>query len=239
MGWSLVSVLQIYLVVCYPSDLLSKWILIINFQETLYFRLWVWFVTAWDTKKSSCETRTRNGPKGEGGDSSKFKTGVTLAAIKRDETRNQIASSFGFFHRGFRFRVHPARWGLGKSRCLAVLHWSSKDRERKKVLCWIQYGTLALEFFISCLERARALNARPEISGLCQGCQYTGGGIIEILETNTIHIDSNGRGSCLDLDNIFIERFYRSMKYELIHLREFAPVPDPRHALTTWFSNYD
>jgi len=113
-----------------------------------------------------------------------------------------------------------------------IMDWYSR-----KVLSWSLSATLDAEFCISCLERAIAIHGRPEIFNSDQGCQYTSEGFIEVLKANGIRISMDGRGSFLD--NIFIERLWRSLKYELIYLREFESVPDLRHGLTTWFSSYN
>ncbi len=113
-----------------------------------------------------------------------------------------------------------------------IMDWYSR-----KVLCWSLSATLDAEFCISCLERAIAFHGRPEIFNSDQGCQYTSEGFIEVLKTNGIRISMDGRGSFLD--NIFIERLWRSLKYELIYLREFESVPDLRHGLKTWLSSYN
>ena len=111
------------------------------------------------------------------------------------------------------------------------------DWYSRKVLCWSLLSALDAKLCISCLARAIALYGRPEIFNSDQGCQYTSEGFIEVLKTNNIRISMDGRGSFLD--NIFIERLGRSLKYELIYFQEFVSVPDLRHRLITWFSSYN
>jgi len=113
-----------------------------------------------------------------------------------------------------------------------IMDWYSR-----KVLAWSLSTTLDAEFCISCLERAIAFHGRPEIFNSDQGCQYTSESFIEVLKANNIRISMDGRGSFLD--NIFIERLWRSLKYELIYLREFESVPALRHELQCWFSSYN
>jgi len=113
-----------------------------------------------------------------------------------------------------------------------IMDWYSR-----KVLAWSVSTTLDADFCISCIERAIALHGRPEIFNSDQGCQYTSEGFIEVLKTNGIRISMDGKGSFMD--NIFIERLWRSLKYELIYLQEFVSVPDLRHGLTAWFESYN
>ncbi len=113
-----------------------------------------------------------------------------------------------------------------------IMDWYSR-----KVLAWSLSSTLEAEFCISCLERAIGLHGRPEIFNSDQGSQYTRKGLIEVLKENNIRISMDGKGSFRD--NIFIERLWRSLKYELIYLQEFASVLELRQGLSSWFENYN
>jgi len=110
-----------------------------------------------------------------------------------------------------------------------IMDWYSR-----KVLSWSLSTTLDAEFCVSCLERAIGLHGRPEIFNSDQGSQYTSEGFIGVLKENGIKISMDGKGSFRD--NIFIERLRRSLKYELIYMKEFVSVPDLRQGLRLCFS---
>jgi putative transposase len=73
--------------------------------------------------------------------------------------------------------------------------------------------------------------------GSDQGSQYTSKSFTRVLKEHGIKISMDGKGSFRD--NIFIERLWRSLKYELIHIQEFASVPKLRKGLTEWFGAYN
>jgi len=114
----------------------------------------------------------------------------------------------------------------------AIMDWYSR-----KVLTWSISNTLDTEFCISCLERAIAQYGVPEIFNSDQGCQYTSETFTGILKAHGIRISMDGKG-CF-MDNIFIERLWRSLKYELIYIREFTSVPELKKGLSSWFSLYN
>jgi putative transposase len=113
-----------------------------------------------------------------------------------------------------------------------IMDWYSR-----KVLSWSLSTTLDAEFCVSCLERAIGLHGRPEIFNSDQGSQYTSEGFIGVLKENGIKISMDGKGSFRD--NIFIERLWRSLKYELIYMREFVSVAELREGLRLWFESYN
>jgi len=114
----------------------------------------------------------------------------------------------------------------------AIMDWHSR-----KVLSWSLSPTLDSDFCISCLERALAHHGRPEIFNTDQGVQFTSERFTSILKEQGIAISMDGKGRCID--NIFIERLWRSLKYELIYLREFSSVPELRKGLMQWFTFYN
>ncbi len=113
----------------------------------------------------------------------------------------------------------------------AIMDWHSR-----KVLSWSLSTTLDAELCISCLERAIALHGSPGIFNTDQGAQFTSEGFISVLKEHDIAISMDGKGRFLD--NIFIERLWRSLKYELLYIQEFATVSDLRRGLTRWFTAY-
>ena len=81
------------------------------------------------------------------------------------------------------------------------------------------------------------LLGRPEIFNSDQGSQFTATAFTEILETAAVRISMDGRGRALD--NIFIERFWRSLKYEDIYLNHYATVPALSVGLAHYFDFYN
>ena len=113
-----------------------------------------------------------------------------------------------------------------------IMDWYSR-----RVLSWSLSNTLDTEFCIYCLERALYEQGRPEIFNSDQGSQYTSQKFVSVLKKHEIKISMDGKGRCID--NIFIERLWRSLKYELIYLREFENAKDLRKALKSWFEYYN
>jgi putative transposase len=78
---------------------------------------------------------------------------------------------------------------------------------------------------------------RPEIFNSDQGSQFTSEKFTGELEANQIAISMDGRGRCMD--NIFIERLWRSVKYEEVYLKDYASVPEARAGLERYFRFYN
>jgi len=114
----------------------------------------------------------------------------------------------------------------------AIMDWHSR-----KVLSWSLSNTLEADFCISCLERALASHGRPEIFNTDQGAQFTSNGFTSLLKKHGIAISMDGKGRFMD--NIFIERLWRSLKYELVYIQDFPSVPELRRELTRWFTFYN
>jgi putative transposase len=100
----------------------------------------------------------------------------------------------------------------------AVIDWHSRY-----VLSWELSVTMEKDFCIQTLEKALKVNI-PEIFNTDQGSQYTSKEHTDILKNNGIQISMDGKGRCLD--NIFIERFWRSIKYEYLNLKEYESVQE-------------
>ena len=94
------------------------------------------------------------------------------------------------------------------------------DWATHKVLTWRLSNTLDASFCVEALEEAIARYGKPEIMNTDQGSQYTGAGWITTLTNADIKISMDGRGRYLD--NIFIERLWRSLKLEAIYLHEIT-----------------
>ena len=96
--------------------------------------------------------------------------------------------------------------------------------------------TLDSEFCISALSRALVVG-RPEIFNSDQGSQFTSAAFTDRLLREGIQISMDGRGRALD--NIFVERLWRSVKYEEVYLRNYETVPEAIAGLGNYFSFYN
>jgi putative transposase len=114
---------------------------------------------------------------------------------------------------------------------VAVIDWFSRF-----VLSWALSLTMELAFCLEALKRAFRWG-RPEIFNSDQGSQFTSEKFTGELASRGIAISMDGRGRCLD--NIFIERLWRSLKYEEVYLRDYALVPEARAGIGNWFRFYN
>jgi putative transposase len=113
----------------------------------------------------------------------------------------------------------------------AVIDWFSRY-----VLTWRLSNTLDSLFCVEALSQALTLG-KPEIFNSDQGVQFTALSFTSLLQQADIQISMDGRGRALD--NIFIERFWRSLKYEDIYLNCYETVPLLVHGLTRYFDLYN
>jgi len=115
---------------------------------------------------------------------------------------------------------------------VAIMDWYSR-----KVLSWEVSSTMDDEFCVSALERAIRLYGVPEIFNTDQGAQFTGQAFVSALVANSIKISMDGKGRWVD--NRFIERLWRSVKYEEVYLKEYGSVAELRHGLGQYFKFYN
>ena len=111
------------------------------------------------------------------------------------------------------------------------------DWATRKVLSWRLSNTLDASFCVEALEEAIAKYGRPEIMNTDQGSQYTGADWITTLTKAEIKISMDGRGRYLD--NIFIERLWRSLKQEAVYLNEITNGFDAKRIIKEWISFYN
>ena len=114
---------------------------------------------------------------------------------------------------------------------VAVIDWFSRF-----VLSWALSLTLELDFCVETLKRALRWG-RPEIFNSDQGPQFTSEKFSDELKVRSIAVSMDGRGRCLD--NIFIERLWRSLKYEEVYLRDYVTVPDARTSIGRYWKFYN
>jgi putative transposase len=115
---------------------------------------------------------------------------------------------------------------------VAVMDWYSR-----KVLSWELSASMDDSFCVSALERALRQFPKPEIFNTDQGAQFTGQAFTGVLKQQGIRISMDGKGRAVD--NIYIERLWRSVKYEEIYLNEYKSVDELRKALKNYFHFYN
>lgn len=115
---------------------------------------------------------------------------------------------------------------------IAVMDWHSR-----KVLSWEISNTMDDSFCVSALERAIRLYGVPDIFNTDQGAQFTGNAFIKVLTENGIKISMDGKGRWVD--NVLIERLWRSVKYEDVYLKEYPTVVALRHGIGVYFHFYN
>ncbi len=115
---------------------------------------------------------------------------------------------------------------------VAVIDWYSR-----KVLSWRINNTLDTAFCVDCLEEALKKYGNPGIFNTDQGCQFTSESFTGVLKAHGIAISMDGRGRALD--NIFVERLWRSVKYEDVYLKGYANPLELMVGLTEYFVFYN
>ena len=115
---------------------------------------------------------------------------------------------------------------------VAVMDWHSR-----LVLSWRLSNTLDTEFCLAALDDALTTYGRPDIFNTDQGAQFTSHEFTSLLLENQIAISMDGRGRALD--NVFIERLWRSLKYEDIYLKDYESGADLSYGLERYFDFYD
>lgn len=121
----------------------------------------------------------------------------------------------------------------GHAYLCAVMDWHSR-----KVLGWTLSNTMGTELCLAALEMALKTTGKvPEIFNTDQGCQFTSAEWTERLAGLGIRISMDGKGRWMD--NVFIERLWRSVKYERIYLFEHTTLPALQRSLEQWFDSYN
>jgi len=115
---------------------------------------------------------------------------------------------------------------------VAIIDWYSR-----KVLSWRLSNTMDAGFCVDCLEEAIKAYGRPEIFNSDQGSQFTSDCFTGVLIENGITISMDGRGRALD--NIFVERLWRTVKYEDVYLKKYDGIQDLLMGLTQYFLFYN
>ena len=115
---------------------------------------------------------------------------------------------------------------------VAIMDWHSR-----KVLSWRLSNSLDAAPCIEALEEALANYGTPEIFNSDQGCQFTSEDFTDVLKDNGIRISMDGKGRWMD--NVFIERLWRSLKYEEVYLKAYDSVAQAKQGIDDWLMFYN
>ena len=115
---------------------------------------------------------------------------------------------------------------------VAIMDWASRA-----VLSWRLSNTMDTRFCVEALEEALQRHGKPRIFNTDQGAQFTSAAFTGKLEAAGVAISMDGRGRFLD--NIFIERLWRSIKYEEVHLKAYADGREARAGIGSWMNFYN
>ena len=115
---------------------------------------------------------------------------------------------------------------------VAIIDWYSR-----KVLAWQISNTMESSFCVTCLETALLNHGVPEIFNTDQGSQFTAAAFTDVLKEHGITISMDGRGRALD--NIFVERLWRSLKYEDVYPMCYGNIPELTAGLERYFLFYN
>jgi putative transposase len=113
-----------------------------------------------------------------------------------------------------------------------VLDWFSR-----RVLSWRVAITMEAAFCVEALEDALAQHGKPDIFNTDQGSQFTGHAFTGVLANNDIAISMDGKGAWRD--NVFVERLWRSVKYEEVYLRAYDSVSEARASIGRYLGFYN
>jgi len=122
--------------------------------------------------------------------------------------------------------------GRGFLYLVAIMDWASRA-----VLAWRLSNTMDVSFCVSALDEALARFGTPEIFNTDQGSQFTSAAFTGTLTKAGIKISMDGRGRWMD--NVFIERLWRSLKYEDIYLKGYADGREARAGIASWIGFYN
>jgi len=115
---------------------------------------------------------------------------------------------------------------------VAVMDWYSR-----KVLSWRISNSMTADFCVEALEEAIAKYGAPEIFNTDQGSQFTASSFIQVLQKNRIQISMDGRGAWRD--NVFVERLWKSVKYEEVYLHAYDSVAAAKEGIGKYLTFYN
>ena len=170
------------------------------------------------------------------------KMGITALYRKANTSRrNQAHRIYPYLLRGLTIDRPNQVWAMdttyipmqrGFVYLTAVLDWATR-----RVLAWRLSNTLTADPCVEALEEAILKCGRPEIMNTDQGSQFTSSAFISVLEQHNIQISMDGKGCWRD--NVFVERLWKSVKYEEVYLHGYDTVSMARQALSRYFDFYN
>jgi putative transposase len=114
---------------------------------------------------------------------------------------------------------------------VAIMDWHSR-----KILSWLLSNTMATDFCIDALEEAIKRYGAPEIFNTDQGAQFTSDAFTDVLKSANVKISMDGKGRWVD--NVMIERFWRSLKHEDVYLKAYDSVNEARVSIREYIDFY-
>jgi putative transposase len=114
---------------------------------------------------------------------------------------------------------------------VAVMDWHSRY-----ILSWRLSNSLDADFCVDALNESLSVN-KPEIFNTDQGSQFTSEDFVGVLLREGIRVSMDGRGRCMD--NIFVERLWRSLKYEEVYLNPYETIKQARESIGRWITFYN
>jgi len=124
------------------------------------------------------------------------------------------------------------RLARGFAYLVAIIDWYSR-----RVLAWRISNSMDASFCVDCLEDALRHHGKPEVFNSDQGSQFTGDAFTGVLRREGVAISMDGRGRALD--NIFVERLWRNVKYEDVYLKGYANMAELTVGLAQYFAFYN
>jgi putative transposase len=115
---------------------------------------------------------------------------------------------------------------------VAIMDWASR-----RVLAWRTSNTLTTDFCVQALQEAITRYGTPEIFNTDQGSQFTSVDFTQILKDAGVRISMDGKGRWVD--NVFVERLWRSVKYEEVYLHAYGSIPEANRRLAIYFDFYN
>jgi len=115
---------------------------------------------------------------------------------------------------------------------VGVLDWGTR-----RVLSWRLSNTLTADFCVEALEEAIGRYGCPQIVNTDQGSQFTSAAFVELVHSHGIRLSMDGKGAWKD--NVFIERFWRTLKYEEVYLRAYESVSAARASIAKYLAFYN
>lgn len=115
---------------------------------------------------------------------------------------------------------------------VGVMDWATR-----RILSWRLSTTLTTDFCVEALEDAISRYGKPEVVNTDQGSQFTSAAFVELVHGHGISLSMDGKGAWKD--NVFIERFWRTLKYEEVYLRAYESVLAARQSITRYLAFYN